>query len=138
MQARACKALYRGSIPLAASTDERDKRPVQAHFSVGYRRAHQSAGDPVSPPLPGRRGRELAQPRDRCRPSRRRRSTGTTGPSGGSSRWRSRSRRSRPKREMVFVSWADAVELVEAINDRCRALIYLSVDSGMRWSELVG
>lgn len=43
-----------------------------------------------------------------------------------------------PKREMVFLTWADAVELAESINERYRALIYLAVDSGMRWSELVG
>lgn len=43
-----------------------------------------------------------------------------------------------PAREMVFLTWEDAVDLAEAINARYRALIYLAVDSGMRWSELVG
>jgi len=43
-----------------------------------------------------------------------------------------------PTREMVFLTWEDAVDLAEAINERYRALIYLAVDSGMRWSELVG
>lgn len=43
-----------------------------------------------------------------------------------------------PKREMVFLTWEEAVDLAEAINERYRALIYLAVDSGMRCSELVG
>ncbi len=43
-----------------------------------------------------------------------------------------------PAREMVFLIWREAVDLAEAINERYRALIYLAVDSGMRWSELVG
>ena len=43
-----------------------------------------------------------------------------------------------PAREMVFLTWEDAVDLAEAIKERYRALIYLAVDSGMRWSELVG
>lgn len=43
-----------------------------------------------------------------------------------------------PRREMVFLTWEGAVDLAEAINERYRALIYLAVDSGMRWSELVG
>jgi len=43
-----------------------------------------------------------------------------------------------PKREMVFLDWAQAVELAEAHSDRYRALIYTAVDSGMRWSELIG
>ncbi len=43
-----------------------------------------------------------------------------------------------PAREMVFLTSEDAVDLAEAINERCRVLIYLAVDSGMRWSELVG
>ena len=43
-----------------------------------------------------------------------------------------------PAREMVFLTWEDAVDLAEAINERYRALIFLAVDSGMRWSELVG
>jgi integrase len=43
-----------------------------------------------------------------------------------------------PKREMVFLDWGQAVALAEAHSDRFRALIYLAVDSGMRWSELIG
>lgn len=43
-----------------------------------------------------------------------------------------------PHREMVFLDWPDAVELAEAHGERYRAFIYLAVDSGMRWSELVG
>jgi integrase len=43
-----------------------------------------------------------------------------------------------PDKEMVFLSWEQAVDLAEAHGERYRALIYLAVDSGMRWSELVG
>ena len=43
-----------------------------------------------------------------------------------------------PKREMVFLGWDDAIGLAEAHSERYRALIYLAVDSGMRWSELIG
>jgi integrase len=43
-----------------------------------------------------------------------------------------------PKREMAFLGWDDAISLAEAHNGRYRALIYVAVDSGMRWSELVG
>src|SRR5207302_10824349 len=43
-----------------------------------------------------------------------------------------------PKREMVFLTWEQAVGLAEGHSERFRALIYLAVDSGMRWSELVG
>jgi len=43
-----------------------------------------------------------------------------------------------PKREMAFLTWDQSVDLAEAVTDRYRALIYLAVDSGMRWSELVG
>jgi integrase len=43
-----------------------------------------------------------------------------------------------PKREMVFLSWDQAVDLAEAHHERYRGLIYLAVYSGMRWSELVG
>ena len=43
-----------------------------------------------------------------------------------------------PRREMVFLDWGQAVDLAEAHSDRYRALIYLAVDSGMRWSELIG
>jgi integrase len=43
-----------------------------------------------------------------------------------------------PKRDMAFLTWADVVALAEAHTERYRSLIYLAVDSGMRWSELVG
>ena len=43
-----------------------------------------------------------------------------------------------PRREMVFLSWSEVIALAEAQPERYRALIYLAVDSGMRWSELVG
>lgn len=43
-----------------------------------------------------------------------------------------------PAREMVFLDWPDVAALASAHNDRFRTLIYLAVDSGMRWSELVG
>jgi integrase len=43
-----------------------------------------------------------------------------------------------PRREMTFLSWDEAIRLCEAHSDRYRALIYVAVDSGMRWSELVG
>src|SRR3954454_23762470 len=43
-----------------------------------------------------------------------------------------------PKREMTFLDWDEAMLLAEAHNERYRAMIYLAVDSGMRWSELVG
>ena len=41
----------------------------------------------------------------------------------------------RPRREMTFLGWDDAIRLAEAHNDRYRALIYVAVDSGMRWSD---
>ncbi len=43
-----------------------------------------------------------------------------------------------PRREMVFLDWKQAVDLAEAHTDRYQALVYLAVDSGMRWSELIG
>jgi integrase len=43
-----------------------------------------------------------------------------------------------PSREKMFLSWDQVVDLAEAHGERYRALIYLAVDSGMRWSELVG
>src|SRR3954454_10843399 len=43
-----------------------------------------------------------------------------------------------PQREMVFLNWDEAVRLAETIDGRYRGLVYLAVDSGMRWSELVG
>lgn len=43
-----------------------------------------------------------------------------------------------PKRDMAFLSWNETVALAEAHPDRYRALIYLAVETGMRWSELIG
>lgn len=43
-----------------------------------------------------------------------------------------------PAREMVFLDWAQAMDLAEALTPRFRALIYLAVDAEMRWSELIG
>jgi integrase len=43
-----------------------------------------------------------------------------------------------PKRDMVLLSWEQAVDLAEALGERYREPIYLAVDSGMRWRELVG
>ena len=37
-----------------------------------------------------------------------------------------------PAREMVFLTWDQAVELAEAHPARYRALLYLAVDAGMR------
>jgi integrase len=43
-----------------------------------------------------------------------------------------------PKREMAFLDWTQAVDLAEAHGERYKALIYLAVDSGMSWSEIIG
>jgi integrase len=43
-----------------------------------------------------------------------------------------------PASEMVSLSWDEAVALAEADSERYRALIYLAVDTGMPWSEVVG
>lgn len=43
-----------------------------------------------------------------------------------------------PKREMAFLSWQEVAALANAHNDRLRTFIYFAVDTGMRWSELVG
>jgi len=43
-----------------------------------------------------------------------------------------------PHRESIFLDWDQAIRLAEAHSDRYRTLIYLAVDSGMRWSELMG
>lgn len=43
-----------------------------------------------------------------------------------------------PKRDMTFLDWDEVIHLAEAHNERYRALIYGAVDTGMRWSELVG
>lgn len=39
---------------------------------------------------------------------------------------------------MVFLSWEQAIDLAEAHSERYRPMIYLAVDAGMRWSELIG
>ncbi len=39
---------------------------------------------------------------------------------------------------MTFLDWDQVIGLAEAHNERYRALIYVAVDTGMRWSELVG
>ena len=43
-----------------------------------------------------------------------------------------------PKTEMTFLTWDQAIELAEAHPERFRAMIYLAVDSGMPWGELIG
>jgi integrase len=43
-----------------------------------------------------------------------------------------------PRREKVFLDWDQVVRLADAHRERFQALIYLAVDSGMRWGELVG
>ena len=39
---------------------------------------------------------------------------------------------------MTFLTWPQAIELAEAHSERFRAFIYLAVDAGMRWGELIG
>jgi len=41
-------------------------------------------------------------------------------------------------REMAVLAWIQAIALAEAHGERFRTLIYLAVESGMRWNELVG
>ncbi len=43
-----------------------------------------------------------------------------------------------PARPMAILNWSQAVTLAEAHPERLRPMIYLALDSGMRWSELVG
>ncbi len=43
-----------------------------------------------------------------------------------------------PRRDMVFLDWDQALRVTEAHSDRFRAFIYLAVDSGIRWGEMVG
>ncbi len=43
-----------------------------------------------------------------------------------------------PTREMVFLAWEQAIELAEAHPENYRALIYLALDAGTRWGELIG
>ena len=43
-----------------------------------------------------------------------------------------------PKTEMTFLTWEQSMALAEAHAERFQAMIYLAVDSGMRWGELIG
>ena len=43
-----------------------------------------------------------------------------------------------PKTAMTVLTWEQATALAEAHTERYRALIYVAVDTGMRWSEVVG
>jgi integrase len=43
-----------------------------------------------------------------------------------------------PTTEMTFLTWDQAVDLAEAHSERHRTLIYAAIDTGMRWSELIG
>ena len=43
-----------------------------------------------------------------------------------------------PTRPMAILTWTQCVALAEAHPEHLRPMIYLALDSGMRWSELVG
>jgi integrase len=43
-----------------------------------------------------------------------------------------------PRKEMVFLDWDQVIELATAHSDRFQALVLFAVETGMRWSELVG
>lgn len=43
-----------------------------------------------------------------------------------------------PQTEMTVLTWEQAMALADAHSERYRTLIYLAVDAGMRWRELVG
>ena len=43
-----------------------------------------------------------------------------------------------PRREMTFLNWDQSIRLAEAHNERFRPMIYVAVDTGMRWGELIG
>ncbi len=43
-----------------------------------------------------------------------------------------------PTRPMAILTWAQSVALAEAHPEHLKAMVYLALDSGMRWSELVG
>jgi integrase len=43
-----------------------------------------------------------------------------------------------PKTAMTVLTWEQAIALAEAHSERYRTLIYVAIDTGMRWSELVG
>lgn len=43
-----------------------------------------------------------------------------------------------PRRQMAVLDWPEVFDLADAMPERYRAMIFLAVDSGLRWSELVG
>jgi integrase len=43
-----------------------------------------------------------------------------------------------PRTEMAALTWEQATALADAHSDRFRPMIYLAIDTGMRWGELVG
>jgi integrase len=43
-----------------------------------------------------------------------------------------------PKREMLLLDWDEVMTLAGDMSERYRTMIVFAVDSGMRWSELVG
>ena len=43
-----------------------------------------------------------------------------------------------PATEMIFLDWDQVIELAEALNPRFQTFILFAVETGMRWSELVG
>jgi integrase len=43
-----------------------------------------------------------------------------------------------PKTAMTVLTWEQAMALADAHSERYRTLIYVALDTGMRWSELVG
>jgi integrase len=43
-----------------------------------------------------------------------------------------------PKTEMAVLTWEQATALADVHGERYRTLIYVAIDTGMRWSELVG
>jgi integrase len=43
-----------------------------------------------------------------------------------------------PRVEMAVLTWEQAMALAEAHSERFRPMIYLAIDTGMRWGELVG
>lgn len=43
-----------------------------------------------------------------------------------------------PKREMVFLDWDEVLALSDKLVERHRTMILFAVDTGMRWSEIIG
>lgn len=43
-----------------------------------------------------------------------------------------------PEREMVFLDWDEVLALSEELVERHRTMILFAVDTGMRWSEIIG